>query len=136
LSAGEQIAMPARGRRQSIVAEAREYVLTNRERAVNVPELCERLHVSRRTLQYCFQDVLGMAPATYLRTIRLNGARRDLCNAAPASRSVQDVAAAWGFWHLSQFATDYRKLFGMLPSDTLKAGINGRAQAEGYSFAH
>jgi len=136
LSAGEQIAMPARGRRQLIVAEAREYVLTNRERAVNVPELCERLHVSRRTLQYCFQDVLGMAPATYLRTIRLNGARRDLCNAAPASRSVQDVAAAWGFWHLSQFATDYRKLFGMLPSDTLKAGINGRAQAEGYSFAH
>ncbi|MGB8421574.1 helix-turn-helix domain-containing protein [Paraburkholderia sp.] len=136
LSAGEQIAMPARGRRQSIVAEAREYVLANRERAVNVPELCERLHVSRRTLQYCFQDVLGMAPATYLRTIRLNGARRDLCNAAPASRSVQDVAAAWGFWHLSQFATDYRKLFGMLPSDTLKAGINGRAQAEGYSFAH
>jgi AraC family ethanolamine operon transcriptional activator len=136
LSAGEQVAMPARGRRQSIVAEAREYVLTNRERAVNVPELCERLHVSRRTLQYCFQDVLGMAPATYLRTIRLNGARRDLCNAAPASRSVQDVAAAWGFWHLSQFATDYRKLFGMLPSDTLKAGINGRAQTDGYSFAH
>ncbi|MFM0213333.1 helix-turn-helix domain-containing protein [Paraburkholderia sediminicola] len=136
LAAGEPVAMPARGRRQSIVAEAREYVLTNRERAVNVPELCERLHVSRRTLQYCFQDVLGMAPATYLRTIRLNGARRDLCNASPASSSVQDVAAAWGFWHLSQFATDYRKLFGILPSDTLKAGINGRAQTDGYSFAH
>jgi AraC family ethanolamine operon transcriptional activator len=33
---------------------------------------------------------------------------------------VQDVAAAWGFWHLSQFATDYRKLFGVRPSETLK----------------
>ncbi|MFM0156643.1 helix-turn-helix domain-containing protein [Paraburkholderia sediminicola] len=136
LPAAEQVAMPARGRRQSIVSEAREYVLANRDRAINVPELCERLHVSRRTLQYCFQDVLGMAPATYLRTIRLNGARRDLCNASHETRSVQDVAAAWGFWHLSQFATDYRKLFGMRPSDTLKAAIGAHQVTGNRSFAH
>ncbi|MEC5408899.1 helix-turn-helix domain-containing protein [Paraburkholderia sp. MPAMCS5] len=121
LPAAEPPAMPSRARRQSIVSEARDYVLANRDRALSVPELCERLHVSRRTLQYCFQDVLGMAPATYVRAIRLNGARRDLGNASCESRSVQDVAAAWGFWHMSQFATDYRKLFGMRPSDTLKA---------------
>ncbi|NML98531.1 helix-turn-helix domain-containing protein [Paraburkholderia sp. RP-4-7] len=136
LPADGQIDMPTRGRRQSIVSEAREYVLANRDRAINVPELCERLHVSRRTLQYCFQDVLGMAPATYLRTIRLNGARRDLCNASLESRSVQDVAAAWGFWHLSQFATDYRKLFGMRPSDTLKAAIGAHQVTGNRSFAH
>jgi AraC family ethanolamine operon transcriptional activator len=130
--------MPARPRRQSIVSEARDYVLANRERAVSVPELCEQLYVSRRTLQYCFQDVLGMAPATYLRAIRLNGARRDLSNALGESRSVQDVAAAWGFWHLSQFATDYRKLFGMRPSDTLKAAIGAHHNriAGERSFAH
>jgi AraC family ethanolamine operon transcriptional activator len=132
LPAVEPSAMPARARRQSIVAEARDYVLANRDRAVSVPELCEHLHVSRRTLQYCFQDVLGMAPATYVRAIRLNGARRDLGNAAREARSVQDVASAWGFWHMSQFATDYRKLFGMRPSDTLKAGIGAR----GHSCAH
>jgi AraC family transcriptional regulator, ethanolamine operon transcriptional activator len=126
LPAAEPVAMPARVRRQSIVSEARDYVLAHRDRAVSVPELCERLHVSRRTLQYCFQDVLGMAPATYLRVIRLNGARRDLSNASRESRSVQDVAAAWGFWHLSQFATDYRKLFGMRPSETLKAAVGDR----------
>ena len=126
LTSCEPMAIPTRPRRQWIVSEARDYVLANRERAVNVPELCERLHVSRRTLQYCFQDVLGMAPATYLRTIRLNGARRDLCDAGRETRSVQDVAAAWGFWHLSQFATDYRKLFGVRPSETLKAALNGR----------
>ncbi|SDQ19824.1 transcriptional regulator, AraC family [Paraburkholderia fungorum] len=131
LSACEGVAMPARPRRQSIVWEARDYVLANRDRAINVPELCERLHVSRRTLQYCFQDVLNMAPATYLRAIRLNGARRDLSNAARESRSVQDVAAAWGFWHLSQFATDYRKMFGVRPSETLKAAAGRLAE-----FAH
>ncbi|MBN3759918.1 helix-turn-helix domain-containing protein [Burkholderia sp. Ac-20365] len=116
----EPVAIPARPRRQWIVSEARDYVLANRDRPVGVPELCEHLHVSRRTLQYCFQDVLGLAPANYLRAIRLNGARRELCGAAPGERTVQDVAAAWGFWHLSQFATDYRKLFGVRPSETLK----------------
>ncbi|MFL9959738.1 helix-turn-helix domain-containing protein [Paraburkholderia sediminicola] len=136
LPASEPVAMPTRPRRQSIVSEAREYVLAHRERAVNVPELCERVHVSRRTLQYCFQDVLGMAPATYLRAIRLNGARRDLSNASRDARSVQDVAAAWGFWHLSQFATDYRKLFGVRPSETLKAAMGERRCVDEGAFAH
>ncbi|WP_186165034.1 helix-turn-helix domain-containing protein [Burkholderia gladioli] len=108
-------------RRRRIVAQARDYVLAHRARAVGVPELCEQLHVSRRTLQNCFQDVLGMAPATYLRALRLNGARRDLCGRAAGS--VQDVAAAWGFWHLSQFATDYRRMFGMRPSEALRESV-------------
>ncbi|AOK15259.1 AraC family transcriptional regulator [Burkholderia cepacia] len=121
-------ALPADGaagtalsRRRRIVEQARDYVLAHRTRPVGVPELCEQLHVSRRTLQYCFQDVLGMAPATYLRTLRLNGARRDLCGRAAGS--VQDVAEAWGFWHLSQFATDYRRLFGKRPSETLRESV-------------
>lgn len=25
-----------------------------------------------------------------------------------------------GYWHMSQFASDYRRMFGELPSDTLK----------------
>ncbi|QCP47721.1 helix-turn-helix domain-containing protein [Trinickia violacea] len=116
-----EAALPAKPRRQWIVSQARDYVLANRARPVGVPELCAQLHVSRRTLQYCFQDVLGMAPATFLRTIRLNGARRDLCSGSSSdARTVQDVAAAWGFWHLSQFATDYKKLFGKRPSDSLR----------------
>ncbi|WP_094780498.1 helix-turn-helix domain-containing protein [Paraburkholderia ribeironis] len=129
-AAAGPVVKPAHARRQSIVAAARDYALAHRERAVSVPELCERLHVSRRTLQYCFQDVLDMAPATYLRAIRLNGARRDLSAASREARSVQDVAAAWGFWHLSQFATDYRKLFGMRPSETLKAAGGHRVTDE------
>ncbi|WP_322044494.1 helix-turn-helix domain-containing protein [Paraburkholderia sp. J67] len=117
--ASEGVGADQPSRRRWIVGQARDYVLAHRTRPVGVPELCEQLHVSRRTLQYCFQDVLGMAPATYLRALRLNGARRDLCGRAAGS--VQDVAAAWGFWHLSQFATDYRRMFGMRPSEALRA---------------
>lgn len=103
-------------RRQRIVVKAREHLLANRDQSVTVPDLCEHLHVSRRTLQYCFEDVLGMTPMHYLRILRLNGVRRDL-RKQPA-RAVREVAADWSFWHLGQFASDYRKLFGHSPSAT------------------
>ena len=111
-------------KRQQVVARARAHVLDHPDQAVTVPELCEQLHVSRRTLQYCFEDVLGLSPLQYLRAIRLNGVRRQLRQAAAQGQSVQDVAVHWGFWHFSQFATDYRKLFGETPSATLKGGLH------------
>ena len=101
-------------RRQRLVVKARDYLLAHHDEAITVPDLCRQLFVSRRTLQYCFEDVLGMTPVQYLRILRLNGARRDL-RRNPAS-TVRDVAADWSFWHFSQFSSDYRKLFGHSPS--------------------
>ena len=54
----------------------------------------------------------------YLRLIRLNGARRSLRASSGAPVTVRDVAANWGFWHFSQFSSDYRKLFGQCPSES------------------
>ena len=105
-------------RRQRIVAKARDLVLSQHDQTLTVPQLCERLFVSRRTLQYCFEDVLDMSPMQYLRLIRLNGARRHLRQAQAPAQTVQDVAADWGFWHFSQFSSDYRKLFGHSPSQS------------------
>ena len=33
---------------------------------------------------------------------------------------IRDIANRYGFWHMGQFAADYKKLFGELPSKTLK----------------
>ena len=111
-------------RRQRIVALARDHVLGHCDRLTTVPDLCGRLHISRRTLQYCFEDVLGISPIQYLRIIRLNGARRALREHHAPSRTVRDIAADWGFWHFSQFSSDYRKLFGKTPSESLRQGIH------------
>ena len=104
--------------RQRVVREARHYMSQHADVAISVPDLCEAIHVSRRTLQYSFQDVLQMSPVAYLRALRLNGMRRDLRHGGP--ESVGDRAARWGFWHLSHFAADYRHMFGELPSATLQ----------------
>jgi len=103
--------------RRRVVRQVYELVAAQPDAVPGVAELCERLHVSRRTLQYAFEAETAMGPNAYLRSIRLNGARRALRGGAAAN--VREAAAAWGFWNLSQFAHDYRHQFGERPSDTL-----------------
>ncbi|GGA63887.1 AraC family transcriptional regulator [Edaphobacter acidisoli] len=103
-----------------IVREVRQHLLENQDETITVVDLCQRFQISRRTLQYAFQDVMGMNPNAYLRTLRLNGVRRCLRDPNSGVSSVQQAAANWGFWHMSQFARDYQGLFGELPSERLK----------------
>lgn len=105
--------------RKRMVDRARDYALAHPDRPINILELCNQIGASRRKLQYCFQEALGINPIAYLRAIRLNAVHRQL-RGASASDSVQTIAADWGFWHLSRFASDYRQLFGCKPSDTLR----------------
>nr|WP_225585054.1 MULTISPECIES: helix-turn-helix domain-containing protein [unclassified Acidovorax] len=84
-------------------------------------EVCRHVGASHRKLNYCFQEVLGMSPARYLRVLRLNGVRRQLRSELDLRLGVQDVAALWGFWHLGQFSADYKRQFAELPSHTLKS---------------
>ncbi|CAG0990077.1 Melibiose operon regulatory protein [Burkholderiales bacterium] len=110
--------------RHSLVSRAQEYMRQHIDEPLTVEDLCRNLKVSRRTLQYSFQEVLQLNPVSYLRAMRLNGVRRMLKSADPARDSVQDIAARWGFWHLSHFATDYRRMFGELPSETLRGAAH------------
>lgn len=116
----EPAAHKSRQRRQQIVAKAREYAFANRLRAVSVPELCEHVHVSRRTLQYCFEDILGISPGVYLRRFRLNDIRRTLLEHSDQAICIGNVAADWGIDNFSQFSSDYKKLFGASPSAYVK----------------
>lgn len=110
--------------RQLIVTRAREYMEAHIDQPITVAELCRELGVSRRTLQYSFQDVLDLSPVRFLCVMRLNAVRRTLKHAADneLAVTVADIAASWGFWHLSHFSANYKALFGELPSETLQRG--------------
>jgi AraC family ethanolamine operon transcriptional activator len=109
--------------RHRLVERADAYVRAHDDRLVTVSELCTELSASRRALQVGFQDVLGVSPHAYIRAISLNKVRSHLKNPNSPHASIQDAAAAYGFWHMSQFALDYRQLFGELPSTTLKRRV-------------
>ncbi len=109
---------PSYYHRKKVVDSARQFLDHHLDEPVTVTQLCEVANVSRRSLQYSFESILGISPIQYLRISRLNGVRRNLV-AARQGQSVSDIAAQWGFWHLSQFAKDYKQLFGESPSQTL-----------------
>jgi AraC family ethanolamine operon transcriptional activator len=84
---------------------------------LSVLDLCRELDVSERTLHYAFQEVRGLSPMAYFKASRLNAVREEL-RAAAATATVHEIAQRWGFWHPGEFAADYRRLFGELPSQT------------------
>ncbi|MBV6659711.1 helix-turn-helix domain-containing protein [Pseudomonas yamanorum] len=105
--------------RKRMVDRAREYALSHVEEPLSILDLCNHIGASRRKLQYCFQETLGINPVAYLRALRLNAVRREL-RTSTQLHGVQQVAARWGFWHLSRFSNDYRIMFGENPSQTLR----------------
>ena len=93
------------------------FINDHSDEPITVRGLCGEVGVSWTTLVQVFRENFGVTPKAYLRAVRLNGARKALRQAAPKTL-IADVANDWGFWHMGQFAADYRRLFGELPSDT------------------
>ncbi|WP_456294663.1 helix-turn-helix domain-containing protein [Vibrio sp. AK197] len=91
----------------------------------SITELCQIGCVSRRTLQYVFEQQLSMTPLSYLRDCRLNEVRRSLIETAHQELAICDVALAHGFYHLGSFHHYYKQLFGETPNQT-------KHRAQGY----
>jgi AraC-like DNA-binding protein len=84
---------------------------------IGVTELCQAVGTSLSTLGRVFTASFDMTPKAYIRARCLSAVRDQLGLAPPGTRIV-DVANRWGFWHMGQFARDYRRMFGELPSET------------------
>jgi len=97
-----------------------EYLRSTPTLSSELAQLCRIARVSERTLQYAFHDRYGMPPNAFVKRWKLNTARRTLLHAEPSQTTVTQVALDLGFAHPSQFATDYKRLFGELPSQTLR----------------
>jgi len=109
------------GIRARAARTAREFIDACADAQPTIPEVCRSAGVSLRTLNYAFRELYDMTAKEYLQAIRLNGVRRDLRRASQET-SISDVANTWGFWHMGQFAADYRRHFGELPSGTQRYG--------------
>ncbi len=105
----------------SLVEEATQFVLAHRYEELGIDDICVAFRVSRRKLQYCFQEAVGVSPARYFRALRLRCVRQALMASSANDKSIADVATDYGFWHGSHFAQEYRKMFGELPSSTVRA---------------
>ncbi len=104
-------------RRRRLVEHAVRLARDNAQDIQSVANLSQESGASIRTLRRGFQERFGVSPKAYLLAQRLIGARRALRSATQPTL-VTDVANNWGFWHMGQFAADYKRQFGELPSET------------------
>ncbi|WP_040652367.1 helix-turn-helix domain-containing protein [Pseudogulbenkiania ferrooxidans] len=107
---------PKSSKNWELVKRVQQFLQNPDSCVLSIAELCIELNLSRRTIQYAFENAIGTNPAKYLRAVRLNHVRHDLMRGL----SVTEAAIRWGFLHLSAFAHDYRVFFGELPSTTSK----------------
>ena len=107
--------------RSKALSRALSYVYENATEAVDVVRVCNEAGCSLSTLERAFQERFGVTPKRYLTATRLSGLRRDLLAADPGSSTVGQLASGWDFWHLSKLAADYKRMYGELPSQTLRA---------------
>jgi AraC family ethanolamine operon transcriptional activator len=112
-------------RRAAIVQEAEEFMLANLDQPLTLEALCKAVKTSKSALSYGFQDIFGLSPMAYLKTVRLNGVRRALKASDPTQATVLGIANRYGFWHMGHFSRDYRQMFGESPSDTLRGSTAG-----------
>ncbi len=105
---------------------AREYIEQHMDGPITIADLCRALSVSRHTLNTCFHSTYGMAPQAYLRLARLNRVHRLLKACRDGTATITALAMRAGFLHPARMASDYRNLFGELPSQTLCRALSGK----------
>jgi AraC family ethanolamine operon transcriptional activator len=118
-AAGPEPGSPRPATRHGALRRALDFVDANLKSPLTVRDLCLAADCSERTIRRVFEEHFGVRPKSYLRSRRLAGVRRELLRSTPEEGVVHVLAGRWGFWHMGQFARDYRLQFGELPSESL-----------------
>lgn len=113
----------ARAQQRIAVERAREYIRAQLAEPLRLSDLCSYAHVQARALEYGFREITGLSPIAYIKSLRLNAVRKALLRSHAPRRSISEIALDHGFWHLSQFAVDYRNFFGETPSSTRRRAL-------------
>ncbi|HBE69588.1 MAG TPA: hypothetical protein DDW52_15690 [Planctomycetaceae bacterium] len=111
---------PLTTRHDRLAIEAAELIEASMKSSICVGDIANSLGVSERTLLTVFRSRFEQSPSRFIQSMRLNQARRALRNASDTGALVRDIAADYGFWDFGRFASKYQRLFGELPTQTVK----------------
>jgi AraC family ethanolamine operon transcriptional activator len=106
---------------KSVLDDCLEAITLGEVSGLCVTDICARAGISRRSLEMEFGRKFGLGPSAFFKIIRLGEARRRLSDGSEEELSVGDAMHETGFFHVGQFAQAYRKMFGELPSETLRS---------------
>jgi AraC-like DNA-binding protein len=117
----DALAEPAPAAAPHFVRRVEDYVRHHYAEPLTIEQLAGVAGVSTRTLFAGFRDFRRVSPMTYLKSFRLEKARRALQSGeVSGTAGVTKVALEAGFSHLGRFARHYHARFGELPSTTAR----------------
>ena len=96
----------------------RDYIIEHIEEPLQMYKLCQLTNKSVRTIERTFKQVFNLTVREYHSSYRLSLVRQTLIH--DKNISISNVALRYGYFHLSRFSSNYKKLFGELPSQTLR----------------
>lgn len=101
-----------------LVGKFDELLQQDTAKMVRTADLARELGVPVRTLNNAVVAIRGLSMHRYVRLRRLWNVRQQLVQGATAE-SLKAIALAHGFWHMGEFRTLYRDLFGETPQQTV-----------------
>ncbi len=104
---------------------AEEYIEANWARAITIEELASHTNTSIRSLYAAFKKHRGYSPMRFAKTVRLRRSKQMLLEGNPRT-SVSQIAFKCGFGNLGHFASDFRQMFGELPSEVFARAQRAR----------
>lgn len=81
-----------------------------------IQQICAYSKISERTLEYAFLEKYKVTPSQYIKAIRLNLVKKELIALKDTPIKISTIAGKYDFWHMGQFAKDFKNQFGVLPS--------------------
>lgn len=106
----------------AIVRRAMDIIEQHAHKPLTVVDVAKAVGCSLRALQIGFRKHVDMTPADYIKRVRLDRAHAMLSFADPTASTVAGIAQIWGFNQPGRFAAEYRKVYGVSPSVTLRSG--------------
>ncbi len=94
------------------------YIEENAREDIDIEELSRVSNMSVRAIYNAFARAFSTTPKSYVKHVKLRKLRENLLRGH--CRSITEAALDYGFGHLGRFSSDYRKLFGELPSETVR----------------
>ena len=93
-----------------------QYIDENLKNDIDAEDLAEIANVSARSIYNGFANAFSTTPRKYIKDRKLKRIRDELISGS--ARNITEVAFSYGLMHLGRFSSDYKKLFGELPSET------------------
>jgi len=91
-----------------------ELIQSELQEELNVELICKKIFMSRSQLHRKLKAITGQSISAYIKNMRMQKANQLLQG---TTQSIIQIAHTIGYRNAGHFATDYKKIFGMSPSE-------------------